>query len=291
MDECKIVEDLLPLYIEELVSPETGSFVQEHLNGCENCREMHRRMTAPVQPEAQADDFRKSLRKNAAIMVLKSLMLLVLSISLPLYFFWEIGAFGERKIIQSEVSGRKFEVIDNSKAGFFNRSGVYVLTPDGKGRNLRGNESFEDLDVYWSPNGEYYFAWWRFAGEDETYFWGDESVMEPNEEGMVSYSYWDRQWPQTWDFLGLMEAALLSYPDLENRETGEIAFEFDMWSADSERLYFNFTTEKNYRGRIRFDCLTKEFTVAEAYLVQEHELRIPLEQLDSYLENRSDFIE
>lgn len=281
MSECKIVEDLLPLYIEELTSSETSSFVKVHLQGCEKCAKAYRRMTAPVQQEEHVTDYRRTLRKNVAKMVLKSLLWIIVSIAIPLYFLWEIGVFGERKIIESEVSGKKFEIIDNSKAGLFNRSGAYVLTPEGKGRNLRGNESFEDLDVYWAPNGEYYFAWWRFAEEDETYFWGDESVMEPNEEGVVSYSYWDRQWPRTWDFLGLMEAALLSYPDLENRETGEIAFEFDMWSADSERLYFNFSTEENYRGRICFDCLTKEFTVTEAYVVTER--RIPLKTLDTIL--------
>lgn len=281
MSECKIVEDLLPLYIEELTSSETSSFVKVHLQGCEKCAETYQRMIAPVQQEEHVTDYRRTLRKNVAKMVLKSLLWIVVSIAIPLYFLWEIGVFGERKIIESEVSGKKFEIIDNSKAGLFNRSGAYVLTPEGKGRNLRGNENFKDLDVYWAPNGEYYFAWWCFAEEDETYFWGDESVMEPNEEGIVSYSYWDRQWPQTWDFLGLMEAALLSYPDLENRETGEIAFEFDMWSADSERLYFNFSTEENYRGRICFDCLTKEFTVTEAYVVTER--RIPLETLDTIL--------
>lgn len=35
--ECSIVRDLLPLYVEDMVSPETGEFVKEHLNGCEEC--------------------------------------------------------------------------------------------------------------------------------------------------------------------------------------------------------------------------------------------------------------
>lgn len=281
MDECKIVEDLLPLYIEELTSDETSQFVQEHLQVCEKCAKSYRRMTAPVQQEEQVTDYRRTLRKNAAKMVLKSLLWIAVSFAIPLYFFWEIGAFGERKIIESEVSGRKFEIIDNSKAGFFNRSGVYVLTPDGKGRNLRGDEGFEDLEVYWAPNGEYYFAWWRFEIEDETYFWGDESVMEPDENGNIGYSYWDRQWPQTWDYLSLMTEFLQTHPNLENRELGEIEFEFGRWSDDSQQILFTFRTDKHYGGSIQFDCMTKVFSLTEVYMVQER--RISLETLDTIL--------
>ena len=36
--ECSIVRDLLPLYVEDMVSAETGVFVKEHLDGCEACR-------------------------------------------------------------------------------------------------------------------------------------------------------------------------------------------------------------------------------------------------------------
>lgn len=37
-NECSIVRDLLPLYVEDMVSAETGVFVKEHLDGCEACR-------------------------------------------------------------------------------------------------------------------------------------------------------------------------------------------------------------------------------------------------------------
>ena len=37
-NECSIVRDLLPLYVENMVSAETGEFVEEHLEGCETCR-------------------------------------------------------------------------------------------------------------------------------------------------------------------------------------------------------------------------------------------------------------
>ena len=36
--ECSIVKDLLPLYVEDMVSKETAQFVLDHLNVCEDCK-------------------------------------------------------------------------------------------------------------------------------------------------------------------------------------------------------------------------------------------------------------
>ena len=37
-NECKIVSDLLPLYLENLVCEETEIFVKNHLSECEACK-------------------------------------------------------------------------------------------------------------------------------------------------------------------------------------------------------------------------------------------------------------
>ncbi len=36
--ECSIVRDLLPLYIEDMVNPETAQYVSEHLAECDECK-------------------------------------------------------------------------------------------------------------------------------------------------------------------------------------------------------------------------------------------------------------
>ena len=36
--ECDIISDLLPLYLEHKTSEETGEFIREHLQECEACR-------------------------------------------------------------------------------------------------------------------------------------------------------------------------------------------------------------------------------------------------------------
>ncbi len=36
-NECKIIQDILPLYAEKMVSDETVAFIKEHLDGCPQC--------------------------------------------------------------------------------------------------------------------------------------------------------------------------------------------------------------------------------------------------------------
>ena len=36
--ECSVVRDLLPLYIEDMVSTETAQYINEHLKNCDECQ-------------------------------------------------------------------------------------------------------------------------------------------------------------------------------------------------------------------------------------------------------------
>ncbi len=47
---CKIVQDLLPSYIEGLTAKETNAFVSAHLSECAPCRDAHRAMTGQTDP-------------------------------------------------------------------------------------------------------------------------------------------------------------------------------------------------------------------------------------------------
>lgn len=48
---CSVVGDLSPLYVEGLVSEETGRYIEEHLKECEGCRErLAAIQTQPVVP-------------------------------------------------------------------------------------------------------------------------------------------------------------------------------------------------------------------------------------------------
>lgn len=46
-NECNIIRDLLPLYAENMVSPDTAAFVEEHLKGCEACQKEYEEIREP----------------------------------------------------------------------------------------------------------------------------------------------------------------------------------------------------------------------------------------------------
>ena len=38
--ECKIVQDLLPSYVDKLTNEETNYFIDEHINECPECQKI-----------------------------------------------------------------------------------------------------------------------------------------------------------------------------------------------------------------------------------------------------------
>ena len=38
--ECKIIQDLLPNYIEKLTSEETNNYIEEHFKECSECKQV-----------------------------------------------------------------------------------------------------------------------------------------------------------------------------------------------------------------------------------------------------------
>lgn len=55
-NECNIIRDILPLYIDEIVSEDTISFVEEHLEKCAACRTELEKMKTPNALEIVASN-------------------------------------------------------------------------------------------------------------------------------------------------------------------------------------------------------------------------------------------
>ena len=101
-NECSIIRDILPLYVENMVSEDTSEFVKEHLESCPACRAELEKLRKPVevQTEPQPDMDAAPLKrlKKALLMkkvqtilctaaVLLALMLSVISfLTAPEYF-------------------------------------------------------------------------------------------------------------------------------------------------------------------------------------------------------------
>ena len=51
-NECSVIKDLLPLYAEDMTSPETAEAIKEHISGCSECRAA----LAELAPKQEAPD-------------------------------------------------------------------------------------------------------------------------------------------------------------------------------------------------------------------------------------------
>ena len=68
-NECNIIRDILPLYVEDMVSEETAKFVKEHLENCPECAKEFEVMKAGTKVEKNSDEVQNHLEAD----VLKSM--------------------------------------------------------------------------------------------------------------------------------------------------------------------------------------------------------------------------
>lgn len=97
---CKIVQDLLPNYIEHLTNEETNKYIEEHLSECTDCKKIFENMKKelasnnnPNTNRKKANYFKKYNRK-LRVFEISSIILLLVAVGVFVYytFFWR-GAY------------------------------------------------------------------------------------------------------------------------------------------------------------------------------------------------------
>lgn len=166
--ECNIVQDLLPLYVEQLVSEKSKMEIEEHLEGCDQCRKIYKEMNVP-KPHIQysreaAESFRKYVKKKK------------IRLGAKIAAVTSLAVFAAVMIRLMAIGGlAAFLALDGEKA-----------------------EIFEDTDV-----SHYSRYMGDDAGKEYAEKWGmDESIfparitnkMHVTDYKMVYYNPWDAQY-------------------------------------------------------------------------------------------------
>ena len=244
MNECKIVQDLLPLYAEDLVSPETKAYVDTHCKACLECANQRQRMCADLNQEKTSVDYKKNMRRSVLGIVGKSLLAFALVAGLCVYGLWEWGLLN-KQVYTAPNGDYRFQVLD-CDAGLF-AGGARITTPDGEDIKLTGDEGYQDFQVWYAPDSEGYFACISYEDHQETWLCiGDQTYPQGSAEQQ--------------DFYALLRASEQGQKYL----TEDAIITFDRWSEAGQfrgrLLYFNYEIPGGWFGEI-------------VYSVEDHEVK------------------
>lgn len=111
--DCDIVKDLMPLYIDDLLSDNSKKFVEDHINSCGYCRSYYEKLSKeikiPVSKESRISDLKplKYLKENLSRKIIKKVLSLILVVGLC------IGSFLFTYLYKLPVNPQKVEFYEN----------------------------------------------------------------------------------------------------------------------------------------------------------------------------------
>lgn len=140
-NECKIVEDLLPVYVEDLCQAETAEFVSEHISGCKDCAGKYSDMKKPASVEKvdrkKLAAAKRPLHKVVVDTVLKTLGGIVVAIILISSIIYGVV-----------VNGFEIVGLSSGRIEFFTDAYVDKAGNDGKPKVVKTyTENGEALDM------------------------------------------------------------------------------------------------------------------------------------------------
>lgn len=282
MNECKIVEDLLPLYAEDLVSPETKAFMDAHCAGCDSCEKlMQRCMTSIPAPEEDPKSYKTALRKSQFNMICKALLLFVVVVAVmyaactkfDAYMKWKTGKAPVEAVIEAPYGNGKVTLVDwdvsGESFGSKNTEGTLIWKKQmdvrqdeyGTGFNISEGayaKHWENVQVFWAPNGLNFLMTADlleggsgiFIESYEQYY--DEEGRHYGKSELLPRGYAN----------GFVDVLTAHCKENESFPTGweTIYFMFLTWRDDSETVTFVYETDTGHRGVLDYHFPTDTIT-------------------------------
>ena len=174
---CNIIKDLLPLYVENIVSNESKALVEEHLKSCIECQSKLQKMQQPVKLSADKDmNELKALKKlwnrgKLRIAIITSVSLILLFTCLISLYFVELPVkYSDGKITVTEeplhdidgfflqVKGSGIGIIEVDNGSFSSEKSTlhYKVVWTSPIRNLLSGHSQEiGIPEYWKENTDF----------------------------------------------------------------------------------------------------------------------------------------
>ena len=154
-NQCNLIKDILPLYVEDMVSADTQEFVNAHLEQCAECRAELERMRGPAKfvPDIDTDIVPlKRIKKDLFIRRLQTI------------FFTAIIACAVVMIVFGVLTSPKFFPYSDDLLNVVdNHSGEIIVTFDDRVTGYTCTKEFyEETEIYrinaWTTTWDLYFS-------------------------------------------------------------------------------------------------------------------------------------
>lgn len=185
---CKVMEDILPLYVEDCCSEDTKKLIEEHLLECEDCKEGLKKLSKPLFLSQESSMNEKTYTKHAKKAFgkirrrLVSLILIILIILIPISWLGINEIKGEGVSYSSLIPVLRGNALLRAlKNGNYEKAFSYLNLEAWYGFEIEVSESEEDSgytqikigdDIYYINDEVYNNAYRSYlADEDEAAFW------------------------------------------------------------------------------------------------------------------------
>ncbi len=166
---CNVIQDLLPLYVEDMLSQDSQSLVEEHLSDCKACKtsfnEMKSNKKIPIDTNTRPlDELRVKMQRNKIHTILLTFMLTLVILILIIYYLTAPAFidYKEKSIdIKETGDGLVIAEFDDNVFGYDLESSITedddgyvyrITTWDSKWNNISNKSNTDNIVL--NPKGE-----------------------------------------------------------------------------------------------------------------------------------------
>ena len=193
---CDVIRDLLPLYVEDMLSNDSKNIVDEHIEQCESCRdelkklsgdEVHSCAVNQIENKSIYDSLNK-IRKRISFKIQITVLISVIFTAIVAVGAWDY--YDNHRIYMPYKEAKIKWVKDSMQTSEKDRDVNQVISTDGKSliivlnrtHRTSNDSSYSDRVIWKGPNREYSY-------EDKN---GEEKVANIEEVYYMSSDAWER---------------------------------------------------------------------------------------------------
>mgnify|MGYP000917943018 FL=1 len=192
---CDVIRDLLPLYVEDMLSNDSKNIVDEHIEQCENCSEELKKLSVDETYINTVNNENKSIydslnkiRKRISFKIQITVLISVIFTAIVAVGAWDY--YDNHRIYMPYKEAKIKWVKDSMQTSEKYRDVNQVISTDGKSliivlnrtHRTSNDSSYSDRVIWKGPNREYSY-------EDKN---GEEKLANIEEVYYMSSDAWER---------------------------------------------------------------------------------------------------